>query len=386
MGLVQINENMDNPLKVLHSELEFEYNINKNDKIFFVGISNWKLDSAKMNRALYLLIPDPDEDELVDSMLSIGNLMNKILLNENLYFFYSLVKTYCIYKSLDLTSEFGKIINKEENNIYFYLNDFHGNRDFYYFIKNVMLDLIEKNKEIKQENQGIILTEIALKNIERNFGGLFPEIIEKIKNIFSLEFPLYKVINNENNNNYNYNPISFIELNLKSKGISNNNSRYLMLLNNSPINDFLIKSILQLIGNKNLFYILKGSPFPADFEEKEGNYYKKNFMKKFEELTVGNNIIIMKDLENIYPTLFNLFDKNFIKLKDKDIYSNPDLLFEINPNLKIIVLTNHKKLTKENLPFINRFEKHNISMKNLLKKEYIEIAENIWKKLSLIYH
>ena len=35
---------------------------------------------------------------------------------------------------------------------------------------------------------------------------------------------------------------------------------------------------------------------------------------------------MMKDLENLYPTLFNLFDKNFIKLKDKDIYSNPDLL------------------------------------------------------------
>ena len=88
MGLVQINENMNiNPLKILHSELEFEHNANKNDKIFFVGISNWKLDSAKMNRALYLLIPDHDEDELVDTMLNIGNLMDKSLLNENLYFF-----------------------------------------------------------------------------------------------------------------------------------------------------------------------------------------------------------------------------------------------------------------------------------------------------------
>ena len=92
----------------------------------------------------------------------------------------------------------------------------------------------------------------------------------------------------------------------------------------------------------------------------------------------------MKDLENLYPTLFNLFDKNFIKLKDKDIYSNPDLLFEINQNLKIIILTNHKKLTKENLPFINRFEKHIISMNNLLNKENVEIAENIWKQLNQI--
>ena len=39
-----------------------------------------------MNRALYLLISDPDEDELTDTTLSIGNLMNKTLMNENLFY------------------------------------------------------------------------------------------------------------------------------------------------------------------------------------------------------------------------------------------------------------------------------------------------------------
>ena len=70
-----------------------------------------------------------------------------------------------------------------------------------------------------------------------------------------------------------------------------------MLLNNSPINEFLIRSLLRHINNNNTYYVLKGSPFLADSVEEEGNYYKKNFMKKFEELSVGNNIIIMKDLD-----------------------------------------------------------------------------------------
>jgi hypothetical protein len=48
-----------NPLKILHSLLEVQ-----NSEISFVGISNWRLDSSKMNRALFLACPDPEEDDL----------------------------------------------------------------------------------------------------------------------------------------------------------------------------------------------------------------------------------------------------------------------------------------------------------------------------------
>ena len=371
MGFVQKSDNLNNPLKVLHTELEVEYNMDKSNKIVFVGISNWKLDSAKMNRALYLLISDPDEEELLETTKNIGFLMNKEIFLRYIYFFYALASTYYEYKKLDLN-----LINKNEKENYDYLNDFHGNRDFYYFIKNTMNDIIEEKININQENASIILTKIGLKNIERNFGGLSIEILDKLKQIFFEQFPQHKL----DNEIYTYNPISFIVKNLNSID-KNNISRYLMLLNNSPINEFLIRSLLRHINNNNTYYVLKGSPFLADSVEEEGNYYKKNFMKKFEELSVGNNIIIMKDLESIYPTLFNLFDKNFIKLKDRDIYSNTDLLFEINPNMKIIILTNHRKLTKENLPFINRFEKHILSINNLLEKSQINLTEKIWNQL-----
>ena len=55
-----------NPLKVLHSLLELE-----NRDISFVGISNWRLDASKMNRELYLARPDPDEDDLKFTAVSI---------------------------------------------------------------------------------------------------------------------------------------------------------------------------------------------------------------------------------------------------------------------------------------------------------------------------
>jgi hypothetical protein len=52
IGLAEISKH--NPLKTLHSLLELE-----NCKVGFVGISNWRLDASKMNRALYLARPDP---------------------------------------------------------------------------------------------------------------------------------------------------------------------------------------------------------------------------------------------------------------------------------------------------------------------------------------
>ena len=46
MGLAEYSPN--NPLKVIHSELEYDLNEGDN-KVAFVGISNWRLDASKMN-------------------------------------------------------------------------------------------------------------------------------------------------------------------------------------------------------------------------------------------------------------------------------------------------------------------------------------------------
>ncbi len=66
IGLAELSKY--NPLKVLHSLLELE-----NRRIAFIGISNWRLDASKMNRALYLARPDPDQNDLRETALSIYN-------------------------------------------------------------------------------------------------------------------------------------------------------------------------------------------------------------------------------------------------------------------------------------------------------------------------
>ena len=52
------DQSKTNPLKVLHSKLEYE---GKKEGICFIGISNYSLDAAKVNRALNLSVPNLED-------------------------------------------------------------------------------------------------------------------------------------------------------------------------------------------------------------------------------------------------------------------------------------------------------------------------------------
>ena len=78
MGLAEIGEN--NPLKVIHAELEQEQ---EQDKIAFVGISNWFIDASKMNRVIYNVAQDADEDDLIQTGKEIARSYEKIEENFN---------------------------------------------------------------------------------------------------------------------------------------------------------------------------------------------------------------------------------------------------------------------------------------------------------------
>ena len=115
-----------NPLKVLHSYLELDGNKKGTS---FIGISNWTLDAAKINRALTLSVPDLDTnlDDLKKTSISIaesindtfGNrtIFNKIL--PNVYLHYKenlkLLKKLTAYKQFKL-QEYKNIIEKYKEN------------------------------------------------------------------------------------------------------------------------------------------------------------------------------------------------------------------------------------------------------------------------------
>ena len=160
MGLAEISKN--NPLKVLHSELEPELEC---DKVAFVGISNWKLDASKSNRGIFIGRPDLDEEDLIitaktiaesykKSELKLNNNTNNKnkndidiseILNKDDIQITELLKENCLSKYHEVFEALAKAYfhyKKQVANENPKRDGFHGTRDFYYMIKYISKRII----------------------------------------------------------------------------------------------------------------------------------------------------------------------------------------------------------------------------------------------------
>ena len=83
LGLAE--QSKTKPLKVLHSKLEYD---GKKDGTCFIGISNYSLDAAKVNRALSLSVPNLEDklDQLKITAESIVKSISDDIDNNNLIF------------------------------------------------------------------------------------------------------------------------------------------------------------------------------------------------------------------------------------------------------------------------------------------------------------
>ena len=262
MGLAEHSPN--NPLKVIHSQLEIDPDRDKKPKASFVGISNWILDAAKMNRGLHISIPELDEEDIKITSKTIAESYNKELVSKFSSFFENLGKTFFEYKLYLKNKHY--LDGKE---------DFHGNRDFFHFIKYTSKKISENISTIIEND----LPLIGLNSINRNFAGLKFEqeqrdSVEIVKDIYKKYYP---------NITKDYDSIKCIRENKEEK-----NSRYLLLISNSSESCYLLSSILE---SDNYNFII-GSPFIEDFNDEE---YQLKIIKKIQIYMEEGKTIILKD-------------------------------------------------------------------------------------------
>ena len=357
MGLAEHSPN--NPLKVIHSKLEITSDEEKESKAAFVGISNWVLDAAKMNRGLHISIPELDEEDIINTAKTIAKSYNEELISKFSNYFENLGKTYYNYKQY-----------LKENHYLDGKEDFHGNRDFFHFIKYASKIISKKINTITEKG----LFFIGFKSIERNFAGL--ELGQK--DSVTIVKEIFKEKCNYNNINFReYNSIK----NIKENKIEDN-SRYLLLISNSSESFYLLSSILE--EDDYIFFI--GSPFIEDFNSEE---YQLKVIKKIQIYMEEGKTIILKDLESVYPALYDLFNQNFTVMNGKNfarisIGSSFSIYSLVNKKFKCIVNVDRNDINKQEPPFLNRFEKHIIAYENLLNKDLTEIAKNIFDDFNII--
>ena len=359
MGLAE--HSINNPLKIMHYLLEKD----RVNFVPFIGISNWRFDASKNNRTINLSIPDFDYKDLEDISLSISEEINPNLSEKYKYLFKILAETYYYYIESNKTN----INNK----------DFNGNRDFYSLIKDTTGRLEKKKEQINERNKHSILTEISLKSLERNFGGS-KNLTEKIINIFKYIYSKKYKYKFDKEYKESQNIIDIIKDN-----ITDPKSRYLMLISEGTDGSDIAKYILN--KEKRNYIELVGSKFKGD--TKTGKY-SEEMLNKIKYIMETDNVLILRDLDMIYPSLYDLFNQNFTLIGDKKFaklaFEYVKIISEVNDNFHAIVIVNNEKLEELKLdpPFLNRFEKHEINYRKLLNEKDIEITKKIIDYIKLI--
>ena len=484
LGLAERSES--NPLKVLHEKLEYA---GKDEGVSFVGISNYTLDAAKINRALVLSVPDLDQnlEDLIETSNNIVESIYDRIKGEKIfeiisttYFLYKKelqtikeLVAYKLYKEYNSTNienkeekkkkieeltdsksvnsdsaskkspnnddkdiqkkkkegeeekrDFSEItktkdfisILKKENKI---KKDFHGNRDFYNLIRGIAIELRESGDTTDSEK-----SIIAIKYIERNFGGIIYEIdidleesledirrdieIEQIKSILEnyedsnhrrrnrryielnsvfLFKKLYNIVclKDDPNSNLKIDEQKINDYNLNNcinNNIKDTNSRYLLLEITPSLTTLIFENIKKQNSKETILY--SGSPFVDD----NNNEYRFRIINLIQDDAKEDKLIILENLNQIHPFLFDLYNMDYIINNDKkfiriSLENFNDQLTLVNENFRVIVLMDQKSVRKCELAFLNRFEKMILSSDRLLNDDLERISRNLIDEIRL---
>ena len=345
IGLAEVSPH--NPLKVLHEKLE-----NENILVAFIGISNWKLDASKMNRALYLARPDPDEEELVFTAKCIYAKGGVVQNPQHMEILQQLSRTYYKFRT-----HFKNIKDKSKQNI----QNIYGLRDFYHLIQMVSYEF---QKGRGDELESGLLT-IAKRGMERNFDGNL-EGLRVMQEIF--------VDVRKCHSSYIWKSTDTLELireNLGDKLIS----RYLMVVTSDSSGSYILDEFLgsTLLHHRVLFC----SPFSEDDED-----YQIQILSDIILYLEKGVSITLRGHEKLYPSLYDLFNQSFVFSGGKrrcrialGALFNPNCL--VHDNFHCTIIMDEKEMEEQDAPFLNRFEKHYLSLMNILNEDQLNLVEKV---------
>ncbi|CAF1094104.1 unnamed protein product [Rotaria sordida] len=344
IGLAELSPH--NPLKVLHGELEIE-----NCQYGFVGVSNWRLDASKMNRALYLAISDPDVNDLQITAETICESMsteeysiqlNKSVLEGLAYAYYSL-------------REFMKKTHHEAENYF-------GLRDYYSLIKGIVHDF--RHFGADSDIYAIIHRQLVVNfdGTEIGFEFVWKSFCEKVNRLDLQD---------------QYQKLSFDIL--LDNSLNTRKGRYLMLIGeNESVIDYVERYIVRHRKKESAdVRTIVGSSFPGDLLL--GNTYAEqyNYRVLMDIILYAerNTILIMRQMGHLYDNLYDLFNQNFsVAGRRKFCRIFLGALYHpqcfVHEEFYCVVLINKQDVDKCDPPLLNRFEKHVIDWHSLVQPRH----------------
>ena len=108
----------------------------------------------------------------------------------------------------------------------------------------------------------------------------------------------------------------------------------------------LLKDLMQKLQKKYVFY--NGSQLSDDIDEEK---YNKNLLNKIQISLEKGDILVFRNMENIYPSLYNLFNQNFTNIGIKKFariaFAEYNILSLVHEDFRAIILVDEKKSKKK---------------------------------------
>lgn len=337
IGLAEDSPKM--PLKALHPLLEegcVDDEPKPHKRVGFIGISNWALDPAKMNRGIFVSRGDLNEQELIKSATGICSSDQHVLEKIKHLFqpFATAYMTVC-----------------DES------NGFFGLRDFYSLIK-MLFSITKTSNEPPKADQitGAVLRNFSGKNDDDVIDTFRNELRDDFANVRIPTIDLVK---------QSICPASQME-----------ESRYLLLLTKN----YAALQILQQIfcSHQICPEIIFGSSFPKD---QEYTQICRNINRVKVCMETGQTVVLL-NLQNLYESLYDALNQYYVTLggqKYVDLgLGTHRVKCRVHKNFKLIVIE-EKEVVYEQfpIPLINRLEKHYLDIKTVLTEEQKVIARQL---------
>ncbi|KAK2553290.1 E3 ubiquitin-protein ligase rnf213-alpha [Acropora cervicornis] len=315
------------PLKALHPLLEDGVTSSddvietdeKPQRVAFIGISNWALDPAKMNRGIMLSRGVPDVQELVDSALGICSTDQRI---KNLIqpLIPPLANGYAeLYKEQE-NFETLKKCGKEE---------FFGLRDYYSLIKMVYAIAAKSRQQPEVESSTTIrLIEASLAREDVADQANFSE------------------------------------------------NRYLLILTENYAALRIMQQ--QLLKTSDNAIVIFGSSFPND---QEYTQVCRNINRIKVCMETGRTVILL-NLESLYESLYDALNQYYVYLggqKYVDLgLGTHRVKCRVHDDFKLIVIAEKEVVYNTfPIPLINRLEKHFLVTSTSLRADQMELVEKL---------
>ena len=105
-------------------------------------------------------------------------------------------------------------------------------------------------------------------------------------------------------------------------------------------------------------------------------------INKLKNSIENGNLVIIKNLEKLYPSLYYLFNQSY-EIKNNHKYikisygSSYSKYYKLNEKFRVVILLNEKELKENDPPFLNRFEKYFINIDMFLDQNLIDLSNEI---------